>query len=81
MGHTSLHFAAIWFAMWGTLMTYNRISHEIPDAPDGFHRSGCPQCGGLMSLTLIEPDKPDHDRRTFECRECQSELVEIVKYR
>ena len=81
MGHAALHFGAIWFAMWGTLITYNRISHENHNAPGIFDRPGCPQCNGLMWLALIEPDKPDYDRRTFECRECEHTLVEVVKYR
>jgi len=33
-------------------------------------------------VAQIKPDeKPDHDRRTFACMECQSDLVEVVKYR
>ena len=33
-------------------------------------------------LASIEPaDKPDHDKRTFECPRCQDESVEFVKYR
>jgi hypothetical protein len=81
MGQTTLHFAAIWFSAWGTLMTYNRISQEIPNAPSALQRPGCPQCGEAMWLTCIEPDKPDHDRRTFECRRCQCETTQVVKYR
>ena len=80
MVQTSLHFAAIWFSAWGTLMTYNRISHESPHARGALQRPGCPQCGELMWLALIEPDKPDHDKRIFECRRCQHETTEIVKY-
>jgi hypothetical protein len=34
-----------------------------------------------MLLTRIEPDKPDHDRRTFECPECAYEESLVVKYR
>ena len=33
-----------------------------------------------MLLTRIEPDKPDHDRRTFECPECGYEESIVVKY-
>ena len=33
-------------------------------------RPPCIKCGTQMLLTRIEPDKPDHDRRTFECPEC-----------
>ena len=41
----------------------------------------CANCGAVMWLASIEPDKPDHDKRIFECPRCQEELVEIVKYR
>jgi ribosomal protein S27AE len=81
MGPTSLQFAAIWFSTWGTLMTYNRISHEHSHALGALQRPGCPRCGEAMWLALIEPDKPDHDKRTFECPRCQHETTEIVKFR
>ena len=41
----------------------------------------CERCGAPMWLTRIEPDKPDHDRRTFECKACGKTVVEVVKYR
>jgi hypothetical protein len=41
----------------------------------------CPKCGARMSLARIEPDKPDHDQRTFECPACPHSLTEVVKYR
>lgn len=41
----------------------------------------CANCGAPMWLASIEPDKPDHDKRIFECPRCQEELVEVVKYR
>ena len=41
----------------------------------------CAKCGAPMWLAFIEPDKPDHDRRTFECPRCQSEQIEVVRYR
>jgi transcription elongation factor Elf1 len=34
-----------------------------------------------MWLSRIEPDKPDHDRRIFECAECNNEKIVVVKYR
>jgi len=34
-----------------------------------------------MWLALIEPDKPDHDRRTFECADCKRVEKVVVKYR
>ena len=49
------------------------------DAPGAFHGPDCPQCGELMWRALIETDKPDHDRRTFEC--ATFKRVEARKYR
>jgi hypothetical protein len=40
----------------------------------------CPECGGEMWLARIEPDRPDHDRRTFECQTCLKVVIKIVKY-
>ena len=40
----------------------------------------CDLCDADMWLTCIEPDKPHHDRRTFECPRCQHVKVEIVNY-
>jgi Crp-like helix-turn-helix protein len=31
----------------------------------------CELCRAQMWLTSIEPDRPDHDKRTFECSRCQ----------
>jgi hypothetical protein len=44
------------------------------------NRLSCPNCSARMWLAHIEPDKPDHDRRTFECPRCQHELAVVVKY-
>jgi predicted RNA-binding Zn-ribbon protein involved in translation (DUF1610 family) len=44
-------------------------------------RPHCPNCGTLMWLARIEPDEPDHDRRTYECPECDSSITEVVKYK
>jgi ribosomal protein S27AE len=41
----------------------------------------CAKCGSPMWLSRIEPDAPDHDRRTFECPRCENEVTEIFKYR
>ena len=41
----------------------------------------CPKCGTPMWLTRIEPDEPDHDRRTYECPECDHSITEVVKYK
>jgi len=34
-----------------------------------------------MWLTHLESDKPDHDKRTFECKACGASVTEIVKYK
>jgi hypothetical protein len=41
----------------------------------------CPECGRPMRLAKVEPDTPDHDRRTFECSHCQTLMLETVKFR
>jgi hypothetical protein len=30
----------------------------------------CPKCGAMMSLRIIEPERPGFDSRTFECPKC-----------
>ena len=44
-------------------------------------RPMCTLCGELMWLTRIEPDKPDHDRRTFECSECENIETVVVNFK
>jgi hypothetical protein len=44
-------------------------------------RPPCPTCGTRMLLVRIEPDEPDHDKRTFECAKCGNEHSEIVKFK
>jgi hypothetical protein len=34
-----------------------------------------------MWIARIEPDEPGHDRRTFECPECDHTIIEVVKYK
>jgi transposase-like protein len=36
----------------------------------------CERCGAPMWLTRIEPDRPRHERRTFECKACGKTVVE-----
>jgi transcription elongation factor Elf1 len=33
-----------------------------------------------MWLVSIEPDRPDHDRRTFECSRCEHQETVVIKY-
>jgi hypothetical protein len=44
-------------------------------------RPACPKCATRMMLARITPEKPDHDRRTFECPGCDHALDEIVRFR
>ena len=44
-------------------------------------RPVCSRCNAQMMLARIEPDKPDHDKRTFECPNCGNELTETVKFK
>jgi hypothetical protein len=58
-----------------------RMSEFVPQSQRLEHAK-CECCGARMWLARIEPDnKPDHDRRTFECAVCKSERVKVVKYR
>jgi len=50
-----------------------RLVDDLKDPP-------CPECGCMMWLKRIEPDKPGHDERTFECPRClhtESLVVEL----
>jgi hypothetical protein len=42
---------------------------------------GCIACDAPMWLARIEPDRPDHDKRSFKCLACGEKTTEIVKYR
>jgi len=57
-----------------SMLHHNPIIRLIPQPK-------CERCGAIMFLTRIEPDKPDHDKRVFECIECNNEKIEVVKYR
>jgi uncharacterized Zn finger protein len=49
-----------------------RVAIELPR---------CPNCGGQMMLTRIEPERPGYDRRLFECKECGHSETTIVQFR
>jgi hypothetical protein len=55
-------------------------SQFIPH-PQQIAHPKCANCGAPMWLASIEPEKPDHDRRTFECPRRQEEMVEVVKFK
>jgi hypothetical protein len=56
-----------------------QISHFINR--HGTKNLKCAVCHVAMWLARVEPDKPDHDKCTFECFVCKNVVVEIVKYR
>lgn len=45
------------------------------------HQPPCPDCGRPMMLTRVDPDTPDHDKRTFGCLACDREESVVVKFR
>src|SRR5882672_4476902 len=49
--------------------------------PSLIGRPACSNCDLRMALVRIEPDKTDHDVRTFECLRCGNEHSEIVKFK
>ena len=48
-----------------TFSEYTRENTPISARPE------CPMCAVQMYLARIEPEKPRHDQRTFECPRCQ----------
>ncbi len=44
-------------------------------------RPPCPRCGAQMSLARIEPEKPGHNLKTFECPQCEHSETVVVEYR
>jgi len=54
-------------------MISTQIVDPLKDPP-------CPECGCMMWIKSIEPDKPHHERRTYECPRClyvESLVLEI----
>jgi DNA-directed RNA polymerase subunit M/transcription elongation factor TFIIS len=54
-------------------MMSTQIVDPLKDPP-------CPECGCMMWIKSIEPDKPHHERRTYECPRClyvESLVLEI----
>ena len=71
-GATEVNFSFIWVASVRPYQIFPKrrmIPHPC-----------CALCDADMWLTCIEPDKPGHDRRTFECPRCQYVTVEVVNY-
>ena len=62
-----------------------RLHPRPPATPydDSIKRQDCPRCGTRMMLARfnLARDKPDRDRRTFECPECGNEISEVVRFK
>jgi DNA-directed RNA polymerase subunit RPC12/RpoP len=56
------------------------LSYTFDPVRPFIDRPQCPNCRSRMWLDHIEPDVPDHDRRTFECPRCQHVESVVVKY-
>ena len=41
----------------------------------------CPICQTAMIIIRIEPEKPDHDRRSYECPKCDHSESMVVKFK
>lgn len=52
-----------------------------PTGPPNAENPDCPKCGKKMSLARIEPEEPAHDRRAFECPQCNRSESVVVKFR
>jgi hypothetical protein len=57
-------------------------SHYLPElSPQENNWPTCPMCESVMYIALVEPDKPDHDRRTLCCPTCEYSETIVVKYK
>ena len=54
---------------------------ELFRTRDYWQRPAVKAAGQSTWLVAIEPDSPDHDKRTFECPRCQDVVVKVVKYK
>jgi len=52
---------------------------HIFDPPEPTDRPLCSNCGWTMWIARIEPDKPDHDKHTFDFSRCDYQQTKIVK--
>jgi RNase P subunit RPR2 len=62
----------------GSAMT--KIHSATPFSPS-IHRPFCPECNAPMWLARIDPEKPDHEQRMFECAVCNYTHTEVVKFK
>ncbi len=45
------------------------------------HLPICPTCRTAMMIIRIDPEKPDHDRRSYECSKCDHSESRVVKFK
>jgi len=41
----------------------------------------CVVCGAQMWLARVEGDDPTHDKRTFECPVCETQVITLVQFK
>jgi hypothetical protein len=58
-----------------TFSEYTLENTPINAGPD------CPLCAAQMYLARIEPEKPAHDLRSFECLRCQHVETAVVQFK
>jgi hypothetical protein len=45
---------------------------------DAIKSPRCPKCGAMMSLRIIEPERPGFDSRTFECPKSTASISPVA---
>ena len=53
------------------------VAVMICQTVDALKDPPCPECEVMMWISEIEPDKPDFDRRTFECPRLHTETMVV----
>ena len=44
-----------------------------------FDRPFCPECCAPMFIVTVEPDRPDHESRSYECPSCKFTETAVVR--
>jgi hypothetical protein len=58
------------------------LVRKLEQSVSSIHGPKCRKCGGLMWLAGIErDDKPDHEKHTFQCTECEHYDVLVLPQR
>ena len=72
-----------WPSFWPVLFAESQMTfteYTLDNTPINA-RPDCPQCAAQMYLARIEPEKPGHDLRTFECPRCQHVERAVVQFK